>query len=209
MYIALEGIKGSGKTTVHGRACQALSARDIAFASLRTTCRAEGFSLVETLYECTNKWWPDWAVARVYATRSNRNARAVPRRTPLILGDRSLLTSYVTRWDTVNPELGMQRVEAMETLRLPDHVIYLNLPVDLAQARINNRERRNYGHRDQARDRLSGADSCYKAIAREGRKYGLGGIRWHWIDAAQPLDGVIQNVLGTVASIAGIDLTDS
>src|SRR5437870_4709825 len=99
MYFALEGIKGSGKTTVFEAVCNELALNSLAFATLRPTHRIGEASVIEFLQRKTGQWWPDWLVERFFAMRSNRQCTRLPKRCSLVFGERSVLTSYVTRWN--------------------------------------------------------------------------------------------------------------
>src|SRR5690606_30581333 len=90
---------------------------------------------------------------QLYAARSNFHAARVPADAPLVLGDRSILTSYATRWDRLPAQrraAHIAQVDALEhRIGRPDHVIYLSLPEPQLLARLRARSERRYGLDDQ------------------------------------------------------------
>lgn len=203
MYIALEGIKGSGKSTLFTRLQAAMRARGIDFASLCPTRPRTDFAPLDWLYSRTGNCWPDWATEQIYARRARHHvAAALSRRAPLILGERSLFTSYVTRWDHAAPERGMRRVRQLEhSSPVPDHVLYLALPVALACQRIAHRSARHYGTHDQKNERLHEADALYRQLARCADKWGLGATKWHWLDATQDIEQLLEQAMEIICSL--------
>jgi thymidylate kinase len=198
MYFAIEGIKGSGKSAIFEGVIAALKEHWLDVHVLRPTARCN-VPLLDPLYETFGHHWPDVLVERLYAFRSNRAARSMPKRDCLVVGERSVLTSYVSRWDASDPLAGLAHVDALEhRIELPQHVIFLSVPITLAMRRIGSRPKRGYGTRDETEHRLREADSLYRHLAHAGAHYGLGQIRWHWINAAQPLDNVIRDVVGVI-----------
>jgi thymidylate kinase len=190
MYFALEGIKGSGKTAVFEGVYAELKRQGFAPHCLRPVA-ARPASILDALHVVSGRYWPDRLVEQLYASRSNCAARHLPRR-GLVLGERSVFTSYVTRWDAADPEASMARVDALEhCIQLPQHVLYLNVPVEVAIQRIGSRPSRGYGNGDQAASRLRDTDALYRHLAGMGERYGLAPVQWHWVDATKPLQTVV------------------
>lgn len=194
MYIALEGIKGSGKSTLFDRLVSDPSIASNQFSTLRPTVTDET-SLVDRMFKRFGQQCPDTVVERMFARRSNRASRRLPKRTNLILGERSLITSYVTRWDADDPEAGMARVDKMHShIRLPDYVLYLAIDPRIAAERIAARPARTYGVRDETLARLYEADRIYRYLAVHGAMHGMAYVRWAIVDASAPVDQVFANV---------------
>lgn len=198
MYIALEGIKGCGKSTVFDAVAYLLKKRGMTINCLRPTSAANFF--IEPFYLRTNQWWPDIAIEWLYAKRSNYHANRLPKPLGgLVLGDRSIFTSYATRWDSDNPERTLARVNRLEyRIPIPNHVIYLSVPVDTALSRIKARPHRCYGRVEQSNYRLNSVDHAYRELALKGHQLGLTNIDWHWIDASAELPVVIATVLSCI-----------
>ena len=205
MYCALEGIKGSGKSTVLALPTEALMAAQVRHAVLRPYAAPTSSTAIESAFRLTGKFWPDWAVERLYAHRSNECAARAPWRERLLLSDRSVLTSYVTRWNRADPWLTMARVDALEPLlRRPDHVFLLEVPVGLARKRIVGRRARPYGVRDEEITRLQAAADAYKALAGDPSRWGLQHVRWHHVDASRPVGEVADEISVQIARAIGI-----
>lgn len=200
MYFAIEGIKGSGKSTVFERAFDELRRCGLAVQAIRPTA-ARPACWIDAIHQRFGQWWPDWMSERVYAARSNQAAENFHRR-GCILGERSVLTSYVSRWNDCDPVSSMDRVDRLECrLPLPRHVLFLSVPVELALRRIQDRARRGYGLCDQSEAQLRRADKLYRHLAMSGAYYGLGDLQWHWIDATELLGVVVSQVVGIVKQI--------
>jgi thymidylate kinase len=203
MYIAIEGIKGTGKSSVLAQIERMVEAKGIPYAMLRPYCLNGSRAVSDRLFRLTGNFWPDALVARFYARRSDRHAARIPKRCGLLIGDRSILTSYVTRWDESDPAASMSAVDLMERrIPVPDHVVLLEAPVEVALQRVRQRRRRGHGCGDEKPDRLAAAARAYRTMASHPGTFGLGGVRWHVVDASRPLDQVIADVLDIVLSLA-------
>jgi thymidylate kinase len=200
MYFALEGIKGSGKTSVFEKTVADLLSAGLAFQTIRPVAARPG-SLVDALQERFGHHFPDWLNERVYAHRSNLAGASAQRR-GCLLGERSVLTSYVTRWNEDDPLAGLARVDRLEDrIPLPHHVMFLSVSVELALRRIHRRAKRGYGRSEQTPAQLRRADSLYRHLAALGHRYGLGHVQWHWIDADRPLHIIVDNVVDLVTRL--------
>lgn len=196
MYVAIEGIKGSGKSSVLARVTQQLDADAVSYAMLRPYGMDTSGSPLDRIFAATGNLWPRAAVNWFYARRSDRRAARLHRRGGLVIGDRSIVTSYVTNWDQRDPLGAMDRVDRLERrIALPDHVVLLDAPVDLALQRIGKRPKRRHGGNDERRERLAEAARAYRAMAEQSARFGLGRVTWHLIDASRPLDVVSHEVL--------------
>lgn len=199
MYIAIEGIKGSGKSTLLDALCARLEKEGVDFALLAPTRPVPGRSLMEWL--ARRLWLRERDVFRrhLYAWRSNAHARQLRMGAPLVLGDRSLLTSLATRW----PEAEVERsayvadVRGMEwRIPWPDRVIYLDVPLTVVEGRLHGRCR-DYGKRDECAERLLAADRAYREMAARGEGWELPvSLGWEWCDASRPAPEVLEDVYG-------------
>lgn len=153
-------------------------------------------SPLDRLFTATGNLWPRAAVSWFYARRSDRCAARLPKRGGLGIGDRSIVTSYVTNWDKRDPMGAMDRVDRLERrIALPDHVVLLDASVELALQRIGRRPKRRHGGHDERRERLAAAGRAYRAMADQPSRFGLGRVTWHVVDASRPLDDVSHDVL--------------
>jgi thymidylate kinase len=191
LYIAFEGIKGSGKTTVYTSVLRMLMARGFNPESLRPTSPGKN-SFFDFLFQKCGALCPDFICERLYAARSNRAAAMLCKKTGLILGERSIITSFVTRWCYANPPAKIQKIRLLEhRISIPDHVIFLNSSLQVARQRIATRPRRRYGTYDQSPERLAEANKLYMNFATQPGAICGKQIKWHFVNANQPLEEVI------------------
>lgn len=203
MYVALEGIKGSGKSSVLACIESRLATMGVRHRVLRPYAFQGADSLLERAYLRTGQHWPDWAVARFYGWRSDCRVAAIPKRAGLLIGDRSVITSYVTRWNNADPVAGMATVDRLEQrIALPDKVIFLDTSVELALRRISHRPARRYGCRDEQPERLRSAAMAYAKLSADPAQFGLDYVEWHVVDASRSVELVAADVLRRIVSLA-------
>ena len=214
VYLAIEGLKGVGKGSVLQGIYQELKHREISYVPLNPTQPLEAQHPWERLDQTLHLRSSDWWRKHLYATRSQehtrraqqqvRDAEARAQPIKLILGDRCILTSLVTRWPHRNTvmdlEVYYQSIRALERyIPIPDHIIYLNAPLEVIEARIAQRTR-NYGKEDERRARLLEAQDAYQQM-RQGAIPSLKQIEWREVDATQSLSEVQEEVLHQVLSL--------
>jgi thymidylate kinase len=197
MYICLEGLKGCGKSTLLAAVQTLLTSRGISFALVEPT---RPMPIEQSWQERLSAKLPclrrlDAWNELLYAHRA-RYATATARwQAPIVLGDRSLITSYATRWRKWgSPHECIRRVNRLEDhIPAPDHVVLLEVDPQLAWARAQAR-RRNYGQQDESLARLCEAREAYHQIAAFGIPR-LQCTRWHVLDGSQAPELVLQNWL--------------
>jgi thymidylate kinase len=187
MYICLEGLKGSGKSTLLTAAQQLLTAQRVAYGLVALTRAVpEAQSWPERLsarLPCLRRLdaWNDY----LYTCRANHAAAQAEWDQPLVLGDRSIVTSYATRWRKWgSPQRCIARVDSLETqVPAPDHVILLEVEPVVAWQRARERAR-IYGQQDETLQRLTEAREAYEQIPTFGIAR-LAATHWHRLDANQ------------------------
>lgn len=204
MYICLEGLKGCGKSTLLTSARQLLATHSVPFDLVAPTNSAP---LEHSWTERLSAWLPclrrlDAWNERLYAERSQYATDAGQWQRPLILGDRSIVTSYATRWyKWGNPQKCVARVNALEAhLPAPDHIILLDLTPHQAWERARARGR-TYGQHDETLPRLHQAREAYFQIQRFGIPR-LRHTQWHVLDAGQAPDAVFRDWQRLMARLA-------
>ena len=185
MYIALEGTKGTGKSTIFSQLEIALQYDGIQFATFSPTKPMP-----------TDLWWEkayaqysevDQFIEELYHARANHHAKKISFDEPLVLGDRSILTSFVTRWPQESQKLHeyIQHTRAQEyAVPVPDMGIYLDLPIEVTLQRLANRER-NYGLRDEQIERLIQAKMAYEEFFKFKNELGFTALKYQYVDANQ------------------------
>ncbi|HPN37017.1 MAG TPA: dTMP kinase [Melioribacteraceae bacterium] len=170
MYIALEGVKGSGKSTLIKALCNYFKKHGITFKLACPTAQSSIFNLLEL----TAKLFPklrkyDRFNEYLYATRSNLTALKIFNYSGLILGDRSIVTSYAYRWNKwIDKKKFVNRVNKLEFLiPAPDFIIYLDIDAKESVNRINRREKRSYGLKDESYMGIKEVLASYKEIVKQ------------------------------------------
>lgn len=202
MYIAIEGLKGTGKSTLLERLPKRLA---MYYPDLALLCPTRPMSTDHPLERLAANSADDAVRERLYAARSNHHASRLPRHASLILGDRSILTSYATRWDRVPANRKAQHIAHVDALEhrigLPDHVILLEVPEQILLARLRVRAERQYGKHDEAPERLRSVVAAYRDLHEHAAELGLGAIIWHTVNAQAEPEKVLEHVLFKVRHI--------
>lgn len=96
MYIAIEGTKGTGKSTLLENLEHKLQQEGIDFQMFAPTKAMPKDTWWEKAYadHCQDDVYLD----SLYTARANYHASKIDFNASLVLGDRSMLTSFVTRW---------------------------------------------------------------------------------------------------------------
>jgi len=205
-YLVLEGPKGVGKTTLIERLQRHFAATGERVAWIAPTrAPLQPHPLEQALAAQLEQSTEDALRERFFALRSELAAAAPDWSAPLVLGDRSLLTSYVTRLrNFASPAAAIAHVDAMEpSIPLPATVLYLDAPLETLLARVAHRGARPDCIDEQA-ERILQAREDYQLLRRRGTALGLPAIQWHSIDAsgspqqtfdqaAALLDAILQN----------------
>lgn len=197
MYIAIEGIKGSGKSLLINSLSKVMREQEVPYTIVAPTKKAhpaDPLELLTRMMPRLNKVdrWNEY----LYARRSAVAARTANLEGRIRLGDRSIVTSYATRWKKWgDPQICIDRVNRMEPyIPAPDAVLYLTVAPETAASRIAGRERRNYGLYDETLPRLQEMDAHYREI----QSYGIPRLNktlWMDINAAQDADAVLKDTL--------------
>lgn len=199
MYIAIEGTKGTGKSTLLENLEHKLQQEGIDF---------QMFAPAKAMPKDT--WWEkayadhcqdDVYLDSLYTARANYHASKIDFNASLVLGDRSMLTSFVTRWphDDLNrlvPYLNQIRQKEF-LVPLPDLVFYLDLPLEVTLARLAQRER-HYGLLDEKVERLQQAQQAYNTLLQYKDQLGFANMQYQLINANQHPEDVLENVYALV-----------
>ncbi|MCH7306282.1 deoxynucleoside kinase [Acinetobacter sp. NIPH 1869] len=202
MYIAIEGIKGAGKSTLLAQLSQQLKQEGVEFSTFNPTRPMP-----------QNQWWEqaygDWQhndafISELYTARANYHALQTDFNQPLVLGDRSILTSIVTRWQSHQHDIHsyIQQILAQEyAVPIPDLVLYLDISLESACQRLQNRQR-DYGLYDETAQRLQQTKQAYTQLFMWKNEIGLKNVQIQCFDTNQTCSQLFQQVLKYVKNIA-------
>ena len=209
-YIAVEGIKGVGKSTVLSMLKKRLQM--LPHVSINPTSRVSRFSWMEFWDQHLPLRRFDCWTRALYANRSNGQVYQAQEQVDalfeegvcpqFILGDRSILTSITTRWHQgkENPEEYYNTIRKEERLiPIPQHVLYMHASMDTIFSRISARNR-SYGAFDEQPKRLMAAHETYMKL-KDGVLRPLKNIKWHMISAESNPDQVCEDLYKAIVSI--------
>ena len=132
VYIALEGLDGSGKSTLFKNLLPLFKDKKISFDTLCPTQISSPNSLAEKLYRSNKKFKRiNFFRTMIFAYRSYKASKKVNWESDLIFGDRSIIVTYVKQWRKYfnSPMLTKVFVNIIEPfIKTPDFVIFLDAP---------------------------------------------------------------------------------
>lgn len=142
-YICIEGLDGSGKTTVITSLEKEFKSQNLKINILSPTKMSNPQLLIERLYKKYKVLRKSrFYRAGLYAKRSNDASKKIDWNSGIVLGDRSLITSYVVKWsrNTVITKIRLFIVNILENrIPAPDYVIFINVPQEVLMERIKSR----------------------------------------------------------------------
>lgn len=191
MYIALEGIKGSGKSTLLNGVYKTLSQMgDISFTKFGITAP---MPIHHPMERALVRRSDDAFMEKLFLQRAYYN---YPTSTEeLIIGDRSIATAIVTRWDKWNdPLFTINRVKYQYgMLRKPEIIVFMNTPIEVSINQIQQRKNKLTGKSDEAPDKLKKQQEVYGELFED--KYylrHLGGMQYIRLDYCESAE-TLQN----------------
>ena len=196
MYIVVEGIKGTGKSTL----IQNLNENFREAITVSPTRIFEECVLVDRIQKLVNNSSPNRILKEMlYVFKSNIASLTTDWSHPLILGDRSIITSYATRlWRFNQPSLQVGLIDIIEPfLPAPDIVLYLepNL-LDTVLQRLENRER-SYGKEDETICKLKTDLKAYEYLRKHPTKR-IENSKWIVIDANMSKEEILEESINII-----------
>lgn len=203
MYICLEGIKGTGKSSVYEQLKRKIETMELPYTTICPTKPISGFDIREMLtrrfeFLRNNIFWSKW----IYSHRSNFSARkALKEKKPLILGDRSKLTSYVVRrMQGMTWEAAFKVIDKTEKyIPLPDIVVYFQIEPTLAYERIKRRKNHFGNRQDETLEALVVSKIFYEEL-RENKTFGhLSNIEWIDVNGQDDPEEIAEQTINIIA----------
>ena len=188
MFIVIEGLDGSGKSTVSKHLAEKLNAK------LLTTPGA-GFKEVrkqlDTVFEHNPKARQLFYMATVLNVASEAQ-RFIDSGQNVVVDRYWLSTQVYHHWMSNGQCYTLDEVES--ELLAPDLTVYLDLPVDERIARINNR---NYCTSEDKQTLTEQANDGLRSLyigTCDGKPVG----KWLMVDASQSVNRIVDNILSSV-----------
>ncbi len=212
-YIAFEGLKGSGKSTVLKEVYQYLNEQDIEYHLFNITKAGDlNHELEKQALDPLQRESDDfnkqlYHYRALYHYQSLLDQQVDPHK-DLIVGDRSIITAVVTRWHMVNHQINRHQDYINDLLReqnvfIPDYVFYLDITIDEVlkrQAYRRSHEGRNYGLHEETKDSLEKVLQAYHFLIDQTPQQ-FKNIKWIKINANQTLTKVVQDVIHEIQKI--------
>jgi thymidylate kinase len=202
-YVCIEGLDGSGKSTLFEALKERLVAVEFPFATVCPTRAVRPNGWLERWYRLSKPMQRSPSIrAIIYAIRSAQAAKATKWDSPLILGDRSVVTSYVTRWRRWFDSALLSRwlVDVLESrMPAPDHIIFLELPAPLLRQRLVDRALPL--EIDETAERAEQMRLAYEELRTKQLIPRLKTTVWHLIDATPPSTEVAASAWELLAEI--------
>lgn len=223
IYICLEGLDFSGKSTVFEGLVPLLEREGYRVHRLCPTKKGNPGHWTERAYRRlmgsmspvakfirANRFFHSICRSVLFAYRSNYVAARVAADVDIILGDRSVITSYICRWTRHNSinRLLVYMVNLLEhRIPAPDHVLFFDVPLEELRRR-----------RKQACDRTPDLDEndvratemchAYNVLRTQPQLVKrLAGTQWHRIDAAAAPETVLEAVFVKVKDLYESQIT--
>lgn len=207
LYICFEGLDGTGKTTLSKKIVDSL--REMGYnVDIASPTKVATDSMFEKVFSTAKAIWKksDLVQFLLYANRSNNMSRHVNWDSDIVIGDRSIVTSYMCRWSSSNlfNKLLVKAVNLFEyKINTPSYIIYLEAPIDIVCDRIKKRNEAGEtpGYHEEKKDLIRMKQS-YDLI-RQGHVEidRISHIIWHSIDASRMEEIVFNDTLNLILGI--------
>lgn len=203
MYLCLEGIKGTGKTSAYEEIKKKLDEMNISYSTICPTKPITGFDIREILnskfeFLRNSVFWSKW----VYSHRSNFSAiRALKENRSVIIGDRSKLTSYVVkRMQGKTWEQSFSLVDKTEKyIPIPDVIIYFKIDPAIAFQRVKNRKNKFSIKKDETLDALISSGQFYNELKSFQSFPTLSKIRWIEVNGNDTPEQIAINAVSIIS----------
>ena len=207
VYICLEGLKGAGKTTIFNNLVTKLREKEVDFSTVSPTRSSGNVHLIERLM----KKFPSLKSKRLpriflYAHRSNYAAAHANWNKPLILGERSIATSFATKWShsSIRTQFNFGIINLLENkIRTPDYVIYIDVPHDILRERIDSRDKER--DMDDSVSRLKEMEEAYLQMMNHCQIKRMSNVKWIQVSGVGSPESICGNILELITQLSNLE----
>lgn len=201
MYIALEGIKGAGKSTIFST----LKIKSSTMVGLQRFPMTAPMSFSHPLERIVKSGSTisnvDCFIEKLFLNRAYYHYKKIDHHNGLVLGDRSIATAFVTRWNKWNdPYYTIKRIQKQYFGIVPlDVVIWIKSDVPTAVERIKARVQKSTGRSEEQYSALTAAANNYEELFKDKiyqRK--IGKLQFIEIDNKESIDQTATEILGII-----------
>lgn len=197
MYIAIEGVKGTGKTTLMDTVGRQLTVPLNAFSITKPIPAIHPYEAQVMKYPqlITN----DLFCELLFAARAKWHQYQLEDKNNVI-GDRSILTAYVTRWNKWgDPYYTIKRTQKLHKgIKHPDVIVWLQSDVKRCAERVKLRPGKLHGIAEEHPDKIKEAAEIYEELL-SGRLYCRKISRVQWLSL--PADCPVADLAEELTSI--------
>lgn len=199
IYIAIEGLDGTGKSTLFNNLCDKLDAANISYSTLCPTRMTRPRSLIERMYNFNN-WHKRilWFRRLIYAYRSYCAVKSLNTDVDIILGDRSIAGTYAKSWKVLfgSRSLTVAFFNLAEPfIAAPDYILLLQAPMQVIHTRLQGRA---YIDADESEASLLKMKDAYAEISGSYTIHRLRNSQWIPVDADKEQDVLTDEVLAMI-----------
>lgn len=199
MYIAIEGLQGTGKSTLVNLLKSWLSAKSIDFDLLCPNQPMANDHWLEQKALLPQFSDRDEFRALLHTTRADYHQKRVDFKKRLVIGDQSIFSNIAAQWHR-SAELGMksyvnQIYRREYNLPWPDHIVMLSMPIDTLRDQLATKHNTDQGKNldiNALNQQLQTTHHAFTELEKNADFLGFGHVKWHHANITQPFHDLVE-----------------